>query len=355
MLAKKVKIALIIAVSFIIIAATLFILINRENRTVRILFYNTTTEVRDSIVDSISEEFPKTNITYDYFGETDLEAIDIVQKKSYDIIITDNYNLLTDLTLELKPINFEPGVIPKTPLKLGKIGDKRFGLPLQLDHIELALENSLFNDINRDGLIDLYELEAELLGRKSPTFYPLMVAGNDPASFIHFLSLLYLNLNPQEKSYNINNIDQNIPLNVAEMIKKWEKNGILHNQWREFTKEDVSNFLENGLTGASILPLSEHREYPVEIISNFTAVKFPGLNSTAASPMLVIPTMVYQGKNANLLSSRILKSLFSKETQRALTYTTGLSPVHSNMIPMDKQASDVRYWAAASKVLVPLY
>jgi hypothetical protein len=76
------------------------------------------------------------------------------------------------------------------------------------------------------------------------------------------------------------------------------------------------------------------------------------------SRSLTIPSyliMQIKTKKTNLLANTILKEIYTHEGQNILTNATSLAPTTSQAETSDKQASDVRLWAAASNKALPSF
>ena len=63
--------------------------------------------------------------------------------------------------------------------------------------------------------------------------------------------------------------------------------------------------------------------------------------------------MQIKTKKTNQLANTILKEIYTHEGQNILTNATSLAPTTSQAETSDKQASDVRLWAAASNKALP--
>ena len=105
-------------------------------------------------------------------------------------------------------------------------------------------------------------------------------------------------------------------------------------------------FAEDGQLGSFFTLLSEHRKIPYNVIKNFESSLFPpdfsandyGLIAPAVSAMLL-------SDNSNC--KRYLAAFFTEETQTEFSDKTSLAPVHYRAQAYDRQADDVRFWAAS--------
>ena len=73
---------------------------------------------------------------------------------------------------------------------------------------------------------------------------------------------------------------------------------------------------------------------------------------------LTIPSyiaMQTEKQNKNSFAEKIFSDIYTDQGQKILTNATSLAPVTSQAYTSDKQASDVRLWAAASKTALPSF
>lgn len=147
-------------------------------------------------------------------------------------------------------------------------------------------------------------------------------------------------------------------LATLNILKEWRQTGFLHPEWFHMTKADVENFMESNLALFVSMSFSDHRKISQKAIERYETSYMPASIAMKESRSLTIPSyliMQIKTKKTNQLANTILKEIYTHEGQNILTNATSLAPTTSQAETSDKQASDVRLWAAASnKALHPL-
>lgn len=354
----------------LVIAAIFLFFIKEESKKVTILFYNVGQMQSNAIIELLKSD--ELNITYDSYQKDVLPLNELLEVNNYDLIFSNEYREVMANNHLLTKINANMGVTSSTIRGLGMVKNKRFALPLEIDHVELAIKKDVYRElyIDENSIINIDELNSSLVKRTSPVFFPLMIAGADDLSLLDSLSLLTVSFcgkngfNTLLEAVESKSFDEILKLDlgnsntlkiILNQFIEWEKNEILHNEWLKFTKDTVYSFAKDNLTSAIIMRLSEHRDYELDIISNFQAVKFPStLDKKYATDILAIPLVAAIPKNSKSNNNKeLIKLCIQDNFQKKFTYSTGLSPIHSNIVPMDIQASDVRFWIASSNSIIP--
>lgn len=142
---------------------------------------------------------------------------------------------------------------------------------------------------------------------------------------------------------------------VLETLLSWRRERLLHPQWLEMTNEDIEAFMRFDSAAFVCMPLSTRRSLDPKVTEKYEASYFPN-GHTATSYPLTAP--VYAGiRVRNELfadtAEEFLYAFVEEAAQQTLSRDTGLAPANAKAPVHDKQAYDVRYWAAASQVLVP--
>lgn len=354
----------------VLIITFLIFFMKEESKKVSILFYNVNEMQSNAIITLLASD--QLNISYDSYQKDTLPLNELLEINSYDLIFSNEYREVMVNKSLFNNVNINMGVTSSTVRGIGKVKNKRFAVPIEIDHVELAIKKDIYNElyIDDNSIININELNSSLLKRVSPTFFPLMIAGADDLSMLDALSLLTIsfcgvngldillngiNTKSFEDILNIELGNSNTLKEVLNQFIKWEQNGILHNEWLKFNKETVYSFVKDNLTSAIVMRLSEHRDYEIDIINNFQAVKFPStLDKRFATDILAVPLVaaIPQNSKSNL-NKEIIKQSIEETFQKKYTYSTGLAPIHSNIVPMDVQASDVRFWTASSNTIAP--
>lgn len=280
-----------------------------------------------------------------------------------DLLFYNDAGALAPLSPNLADLPVDTGSpMPGSMQDLGIYRQQKLAYPLQLDHIELALNKSRFQGENMS--LDL--LEKTLAEEASNRFFPLVVAGGEEEGLLDFIFLLHVSLggspsltalcNAIESGESFDQImedEEGKTLNtVLELLIRWRKAGILHPEWYRFTYQDRTDFIEEGLSGAMIIRLSEHRMLPQRLISPFEAYPFPHKGSVSLSADIYTPPLMVSLLSESSRKEEMKKLMFSlldRDFQKELCFFSGLAPVHSTVETLDKQASDLRFFAAASR------
>lgn len=266
-------------------------------------------------------------------------------------------------------------LLPSTIRSIGReSGDSRLALPIALDHVELSFRRDLFS---RQGLrieeriIALSDMEQVLYRLSGPDFIPLMTAGGDDIVLLDFISVLLLSLEGHE-AYRIlidtitNEQAKEEPdwetvctgtalASTLDLARSWRQDGILHNDWTAFSRQEVMRMAEQGLCAAVVMRLSEHRSWSMDALKNMQASPFPFRDPTQAGSALMAPVYtVYVNAESRLAEETAkLAPLFAQEAfQEKVLSQWGLGPVHATVEVRDRESGDLRYWAAASRRLL---
>lgn len=219
------------------------------------------------------------------------------------------------------------------------------GLPLLLDHYELALSRLA---MHTDGIPN------------SGIPAGLVFAGSDDRTLLAYAGALTESVSGQHAAEQLvqscmtqlpadNPLLQNAARLIAEQIAAKQ----LHPLVLQLTEQDVAALMEQN-TSAAFISLSTHRTLPVSTVKQYDTVFFPSPNTTRALTIPVlyaIPTGRTGSRKA--ATEHVLAELAGTAAQYQLSAQTGLAPVHSHAETADIQADDVRYWAAAAGTIMP--
>ena len=135
---------------------------------------------------------------------------------------------------------------------------------------------------------------------------------------------------------------------VLDMLKEWPKEGLTHPSWYNGRGNDLVYFAEDGQLGSFFTLLSEHRKIPYNVIKNFESSLVPA-NVTANDYGLIAPAVSVMLLSDNSNCKRYITEFYTEEAQSELSDKTNLAPVHYQAQAYDRQADDVRFWAASCK------
>jgi hypothetical protein len=352
----------------------LFFLGCKKEHQPQIAFYNVDQQTQDIVLEQLGTNIEDTSLAPQALQiNSREELLQLTQAEIAPDMIFFNDTGALDL-LEPYLADLRDNVTTRLPRSMSAAGtrnQRRIAYPLQLDHVELALHHDYFTGItDEQGVVQITmdKLEELLQAQVSRYFFPLVVAGKDDQALLDFVSLMTLSMSENQGLVNLTKSIEggktlqgilDAPLgngmtfqNVVDKLVLWRDLGILHMQWYDFRQEDMLTFVEEGLSGAMILRLSLHRQLPLELVKDFTTIPFPQNSAMGRAVDIYSPPLLMAvPENGVLRNSYIRQSrdFLMEDFQKHLTFTTGLGPVNATCLPLDKQASDLRFWAAASK------
>ena len=109
---------------------------------------------------------------------------------------------------------------------------------------------------------------------------------------------------------------------------------------------DLVYFAESNQLGSFFTLLSEHRKIPYNVIKNFESSLFPA-EVNANNYGLIAPAVSVMLLSDNSNCKRYIGAFFTEEAQTEFSDKTNLAPVHYRAQAYDRQADDVRFWAAS--------
>ena len=326
------------------------------DRTVRIAFYGLSEDMCNLIKSKIPQE---ENIILNYALISDGDFDAGLVKDKYDLLFTWKGEI-TD-TLSASSEDIPQRLFETMP---SSIRDKKKKcIPILLDHCELAFSSKVLSDTNLDVPHSFTDYKDYLKVAKGKVFSPFFCNGAEDRILIDLTGALVLGqgglsaynklidelrkADSLEALLDVKLNDQGLSLRqILDMLKEWPKEGYTHPSWYNGRGNDLLYFAEDGQLGSFFTLLSEHRKIPYNVIKNFESSLFPpdfsandyGLIAPAVSAMLL-------SDNSNC--KRYLAAFFTEETQTEFSDKTSLAPVHYRAQAYDRQADDVRFWAAS--------
>jgi len=257
-------------------------------------------------------------------------------------------------------------LMPQAMRQAGRTDGKAYGIPLQLDHFEVAYNMAAF----RMAKISRPKTVAELLAAagkiKKTTRWPILCAGaqdDDLFLLVGSLAEALGGLTAWEdlsaRMMKENGLKETIAggtlRNVLDELIRWRSAGLLHPEWFRMKGTDVSGFMEGNYAGIVLMPLSAHRLIPQAAIEKFASMPFPPAQAESERSVTAPATLgiLIGRKKAEKNSVSFLENLAKADGQKKLTGMTGLAPVNSTAETADRQAADVRLWAASSQKPLP--
>ncbi|NBF39147.1 MAG: hypothetical protein GVY14_01920 [Spirochaetes bacterium] len=296
---------------------------------------------------------------------------------SADLLIAPLGRGITAEPSELAPVppeNFD--LLPVSVRAVGRIDGEEKLLPVALDHVELLYRHGAFAE--RGVLVDgrvrsLDGLETVAADFVEPGFFPVVVAGGEDTAMLDFVSVLTLSLGGVDAYLEflgylrVNGVNEDTLFtrgfdnawNLQEIIRRmqeWRASGIIHPQWTRLEGDDVMAFAEAQRAVAVVMRLSTHRSWPVYVLRRWRTSPFPYEDPRAAGTGLVAP--VFVGAVASSSPWReealeVLPRLVEADFQTEVVQRWRLAPVNSTAEALDRESAEVRFWAAASREILP--
>lgn len=326
----------------------------RADRTVRVAFYGLSEDMCTMLKEKIPQE------------ENIILEFDVISENAFDAgLVKDKYDMLftwrgqiTD-SLQASAEDIPQRVLETMPTALRN----KKCVPILLDHCELAYYTKTLKDTGLEIPASFKEYQAFLNAAKSKVFSPYFCNGAEDRIMIDFIGALVM-AQGGLKAYNkiidelrINNsLDAVLDVkldekectlrSILDMLKNWPNEGLTHPSWYNGRGNDLLFFAEDAQLGSFFTLLSEHRKIPYNVIKNYESAMFP-VNVSPANYGLIAPAISGMLLSDNSNAKRYIANFFTEETQTEFSDKTNLAPVHSRAQAYDRQADDVRFWAAS--------
>ncbi len=328
----------------------------KADRTVRVAFYGLSQEMTELLKAQIPQE---ENIILDFDviseGDFDLQII----KAKYDMLFTWNGEITSALS----------GVAEDIPAKVletipSSLRNKK-SIPIVLDHCELAFSTEVMNKIKLEIPMSYKSLIDYLNTAKGAVFSPFFCNGAENRILIDFIGALVMAkgglssydklIEELRKAENLESVidvvldGQNLTLHsILDELTTWPKEGLTHPAWFNGKGNDLLFFAEDKQLSCFFTLLSEHRKIPYNVIKNYESSLMP-TDKNAENYGLIAPAVSVMLLSDNSNSKRYVGAFFTEDAQTLLSDKTALAPVHYRAPAYDRQADDVRFWAASCK------
>lgn len=326
----------------------------RADRTVRVAFYGLSEDMCTMLKEKIPQE------------ENIILEFDVISENAFDAgLVKDKYDMLftwrgqiTD-SLQASAEDIPQRVLETMPTALRN----KKCVPILLDHCELAYYTKTLKDTGLEIPASFKDYQAFLNAAKTKVFSPYFCNGAEDRIMIDFIGALVM-AQGGLKAYNklidelrINNsLDAVLDVkldekectlrSILDMLKNWPNEGLTHPSWYNGRGNDLLFFAEDAQLGSFFTLLSEHRKIPYNVIKNYESAMFP-VNVSPANYGLIAPALSGMLLSDNSNAKRYIANFFIEETQTEFSDKTNLAPVHSRAQAYDRQADDVRFWAAS--------
>ena len=356
---KIVKMVVIIVLAVCVVAGgitTIVSTVKRKNaeKTVRIAFYGLSEEYVSILKEKIPVE-DKIILKMDVLSEgaIDLAAV----KEKYDMLFT--WKGEVPDALEASSEDIPAKIVECMPSSLRN----KKCVPILLDHCELDYSKDVVSKTTENIPSSLPTFLNYLNQAKNHVFSPFFCAGADDRILTAFVGSLLESMGGIKAYKNFitelkNGTDfeelldkdlgsPNVTLrSVLDMLKSWPKEGLTHPAWFNGQNNDLIYFADDNHVGVFFTYLKDHRNIQYQTISKYESFVVPPASSTIEYG-IIAPAISCMLLTNNSNCKRYLAEFFTEDSQAELSNLTKLAPVHSRAQAYDRQADDVRFWAAS--------
>ena len=352
---KKRTWILIAAGAALSLALVLFLVIWTDSRTIKVAFYG----IDKRSEAAIKAQIDKMNLRRVRYYDLDAGAAlpKKVQKK-YSILIAKNSFDLNSRAQSFVPVN--ENLIEALPISIRKAtscGQAHYAIPLLLDHFEIAYYQISEKKLGLERPKSYGSLLRYLNALKGNVEIPLVCAGNSDADLFGFVSamaeLLYgaenykkaLAVLRESSNMNKDNLPDEIT-RVLDEIKALQDAELLFPKWTRTAQRDIVYFMQERKIGAVSMLLSQRRDIEYNLIKYYDSESFPKYNPKEEHGIIapqIVALLLKDKKEAAL----VLGQLTSADIQSELSNASLLAPVASRAESYDRQADDIRFWAAS--------
>ena len=326
----------------------------KAEKTVRVAFYGLSEDYVKLLQDIIPVE-DKITLKCDVLSEGNIDLAAV--KEKYDMLFTWKGEV-TD-TLEASSEDIPSKILEVIPTNLRN----KKCVPILLDHCELDYNNNVVTKTTGNIPNSFPTFLNYLNQAKSQVFSPFFCAGANDRVLTAFVGSLieanggvgaYKKLIEElragtefeellDKELGSGNLTLRY---ILELLKTWPKDGLTHPSWFNGQQTDLIYFAHDDHLAVFFTYLSDHRNIPYETISKYETFVMPPVSSTTEYG-IIAPAISCMLLTDNSNCKRYIAEFFTEDTQVELSNVTKLAPVHLRAQAYDRQADDVRYWAAA--------
>ncbi len=285
-----------------------------------------------------------------------------LKKNRVDILILFDGQAAYALSAQaIKPSARITSQLPSAIRAAGVFENKNIGTPLLLDHFELASNRAIFQARALGYPATLQEFLDSAVSLKKSGTWPILCAGAEDQDLLLLLgSLIESRSGPEAWEKTVAGLraandftealsDPFLQDALGE-LRRWRSERLIHPEWLRITRADILGFMENDQAVMVLFPLSFHRAIANRTIERFETLFFPTARLSSPRSLTAPALLAIQLKTGRrtVEGPRLLETLVSPAFQKRLSAATGLAPVNSIAETADKQASDVRFWVAAS-------
>lgn len=326
-----------------------------NSKTIKVAFYGIDKNI-ESVIKAQIDKMKFGRIRY-YDLDAEAELPKKVHKK-YSILIAKNSFALRGRAKNFIPVN--ENILEALPISIRKAtsyGQAHYAIPLLLDHFEIAYYQITEKELGLSRPKTYGELLRYLEALKGKVEIPFVCAGLNDTELFCFVSAMAELLYGAEdynkavavlrESSNMNK--ENLPEAIAKVldeIKAMQERGLIFSKWTNTSESDIKYFMQERKIGSVAMLLSKRRGIEYNLVRYYESDRFPKYDARADHGIIapqVVAVLLKDKNDASLL----LGNLVSPEIQESLSNESFLAPVASRAEAFDRQADDIRFWAAS--------
>lgn len=359
---KKIKkVLIIIVVALLVCGVMIFSTIQiarkvSKSKNLSIGYFDLPQNISSSITNVINECW-EGEIDFSEVSLKDLDSKKL--NKKYDLIFSWDGKLADNLKIYAKPIdkkcfNVQPSSFRKKDNE---------SLNILLNHFEIAYNKDQLHNKNMNYPETYSEFMQFLSLMEKQVFCPFICEGSNDNVLISFIGSMIESFTGTEGYRNFISklqktddfdilLDETIASSditlrtVLDELRSWPEKGYTHPAWMQATNSDINLFMEENQVAVVYTSLTEHRKMAYKNVEKYEACRFPILN-TNVNHGVVAPAVVCTKINTRFDLDKLIFYLVSPDAQESLSLQTELAPVSSRGQAYDRQADDVRFFAAA--------
>lgn len=336
-----------------------------SDKTVKIAFCGLTPEITENLKKELPE-LEEVKLSFSELNKNDIDLGTLAEK--FDLFFTWEGEITETLGKFSDDI---PGKILQTiPTSLRKdlnSKDKK-AYPILLNHYEMAFYTPLSKNYNLDYPENWEAFQNYLQEASKHVFTPFFCEGGNDRTLLALVGSIvearagaaaYKKLiSTLAAAENLEAVidlplgecaDGTITLRlVLDMLKQWAKDGLVHPLWYVATRNDVLYFMEDKQIAVLFDSLLEHRDVPYSIIKDYESMRVPA-DYEIADHGVITPAIVCMLLSDNMNNDDLLRPFATEDVQSRLSMLSKLGPTQYRAESYDRQADDVRFWAASCR------
>lgn len=376
----KNKLFVIVLSVILVVAAGLYILvISGEKFGQSVLFYNVPEEECAKIEAVLAERFMlKTDTSqpaqlpfhFKKYNGTKPLADFLKQDSTIFAVIAEDGRSVFESRYYFNVINAEhynklPSTFLHSVFMPNEDNTQPYTYPVLLNTVAFVYNTEFFKNLQINVPQTIEDWASAFMKCKESVNYPFVCSGADDKTLLFLISAIMNFVAPNADKEKLakfiqsgedeRKIDSDLK-RVLDILVDWRQKGFLHPEWFRLVDRDVAIFMEFKSAAVGFMSLQQYRHIKKEVTQTLTAAAIPLSHNmqhrNLAANVFVLATI--NGKNVNKkLADEFFDFVTSNEGQAHLSQITGFAPANSQASAYDSQASNARYWAASSNMVLP--